>query len=112
MIRLSLISLTSVALVPRENDEVMSVAAQTRGLGIRGTGKDFGARGWINFPMLLGGLNVSPGDLIVGDADGTVVIPRERAAALVQAAAEREAKELEVMEQLRNGARTLEVYGF
>lgn len=83
-----------------------------RGLCIRGTGKDYGARGWINHPVLFGDLTVHPGDLVVGDTDGVVVLPRERAAQVVQAATEREAKEAAIIERLRAGERTLEVYNF
>ena len=83
-----------------------------RGLCIRGTGKDFGARGWINHPTLFGDLVVNAGDLVVGDTDGVVVLPRERAAELVQAAVAREHKEAGIIEQLRAGERTLELYNF
>jgi 4-hydroxy-4-methyl-2-oxoglutarate aldolase len=83
-----------------------------RGLCIRGTGKDYGARGWINFPVLFGDLTVNPGDLIVGDSDGVVAIPRERAAQLVAAAEQREAKEASILDRIRAGERTLEVYNF
>ena len=83
-----------------------------RGLCIRGTGKDFGARGWINFPTLFDDLIVNAGDLIVGDTDGVVAIPRERASEVVAAAQEREAKEAAVLERIRAGERTLEVYKF
>ena len=119
--------------------EIMSCAAKTRGLGgleidgcvrdgailadfglpvfarglcIRGTGKDFGAHGWINFPTLFDDLTVNPGDLIVGDTDGVVAVPRERAAEVVVAAQEREAKEAAVLDRIRVGERTLEVYKF
>lgn len=83
-----------------------------RGLSIRGTGKDFGARGWINSPTLFDDLIVHAGDLIVGDTDGVVAIPRSRAPDVVRAAQAREVKEAAVIEKLRGGARTLEVYGF
>lgn len=83
-----------------------------RGLCIRGTGKDFGARGWVNHPTLFDDLAVHPGDLVVGDTDGVVVIPRERAAEVVEAAAQREAKEAAVLFRIRAGERTLEVYNF
>ena len=83
-----------------------------RGLSIRGTGKDHGARGWVNFPTLFDNLTVHPGDLIVGDSDGVVVIPRERAGEVVAAAAQRETKEAAVLERIRAGERTLEVYNF
>ena len=42
--------------------------------------------GRINWPVSLAGTTVNPGDLIVGDADGVVVLPRETAAQIVQAA--------------------------
>lgn len=83
-----------------------------RGLCIRGTGKDFGARGFINFPTLFGDLVVAPGDLVVGDADGVVVVPRARAEDVVAAAHAREQKEADVVERIRCGARTLEIYSF
>jgi len=42
--------------------------------------------GRINWPVSLAGTTVNPGDLIVGDADGVVVVPRETAAEIVRAA--------------------------
>lgn len=119
--------------------EIMSTAARVRGLGglvidgcvrdgavleecgfpvfakglcIRGTGKDYGARGWINYPTLFDDLVVNPGDLVVGDTDGVVVLPRESASSIVTAAIEREAKEKEILKRLHSGERTLEVYNF
>lgn len=83
-----------------------------RGLCIRGTGKDLHARGWINHPVRLGDITVQPGDLVRGDTDGVVVLPRDRAAALTQAAQERESKEASILERIAAGERTLEVYRF
>jgi 4-hydroxy-4-methyl-2-oxoglutarate aldolase len=83
-----------------------------RGLCIRGTGKDFGARGWINYPTLFDDLCVNAGDLVVGDTDGIVVIPRANAASVVEAAQQRELKEADIMRRIRDGERTLEVYKF
>jgi 4-hydroxy-4-methyl-2-oxoglutarate aldolase len=42
--------------------------------------------GRINHPISCGGISVNPGDLIVGDADGVVVVEREKAASLLDAA--------------------------
>lgn len=83
-----------------------------RGLCMRGTGKDYGARGWVNFPVLFGDLTVNAGDLIVGDTDGVVAIPRERAEQVVSAAEQRDAKEAAILDRIRAGERTLEVYNF
>ena len=49
--------------------------------------------GRINWPVSLAGTTVNPGDLIVGDADGVVVVPRETAAATAEAAGRRVANE-------------------
>jgi len=83
-----------------------------RGLCVRGTGKDYNARGWINHPTLFGDLTVHPGDLIVGDTDGVVAIPHERCPEVVIAAQQRQAKEAGILDRLRNGERTLELYNF
>ena len=45
-----------------------------------------GAAGRINWPVSVAGTVVNPGDLIVGDADGVVVVPRETAAEIVKGA--------------------------
>ncbi|MGZ5570384.1 MAG: RraA family protein [Usitatibacter sp.] len=39
--------------------------------------------GRINWPVSVGGISVHPGDLVVGDADGVVVVEREKAASLL-----------------------------
>ena len=83
-----------------------------RGLCIRGTGKDFAARGWLNHPLLLGDITVEPGDLIVGDTDGVVAIPRGRVEEVVQKSREREDKEAETMRQLTAGAKSIDLYGW
>ena len=47
----------------------------------------------INWPISCGGIAIQPGDLIVGDADGVVAIEREKAGALLDAAAKKVADE-------------------
>ena len=83
-----------------------------RGLCIRGTGKDFGATGWINHPVLIGDVVVEAGDLVVGDADGVVVIPQARAANVVSAGVQREQEEAAILKRLQAGESTMTVYGW
>jgi 4-hydroxy-4-methyl-2-oxoglutarate aldolase len=83
-----------------------------RGFAIRGTGKDFGGRGTVNQPIRVGEVTVNPGDLVVGDADGVVVIPKDKVEAVLAASKEREAKEATVMGRLRNGEKTLDIYSW
>ena len=51
--------------------------------------------GTVGLPIAIGGVIVSPGDLLVGDVDGVVVVPRAEVGAVaaeLQAIAEKEAK--------------------
>jgi len=81
------------------------------GVCIRGTGKDPGSAGSLGAPVRIGEVTVSRGDLVAGDADGVVVIPLADAAAVLTAAAEREAKEVELMRRLRGGETTIDLLG-
>ena len=81
------------------------------GTCIRGTGKDPHRAGAIGARLRLGDVLVSPGDLVVGDADGVVVVPRAAAGSAVTAGRAREDKEADVMAQLRAGGSTLDLYG-
>ena len=83
-----------------------------RGLCIRGTGKDFGATGWINYPVTMGDVVVHPGDLIVADFDGVVAIPQARAAEVIAAGEKREAEEAAILRRLQAGESTMTVYGW
>lgn len=49
--------------------------------------------GRINHPISAGGVSINPGDLIVGDADGVVVIEREKAPAMLALAEKKVADE-------------------
>ena len=40
--------------------------------------------GRVNYPISVGGITVNPGDLVLGDADGVVVIERERVAETIE----------------------------
>jgi 4-hydroxy-4-methyl-2-oxoglutarate aldolase len=82
-----------------------------RGLAMRGTGKDFGAIGWINRPVLIGDISVAPGDLVAGDGDGVVVLPREAAGTIIAAAIAREVKEADALRRIAAGERTVDIYG-
>lgn len=90
--------------------EAIGFPVFARGLCVRGTGKDFGAIGWLNRPVLMGDILVARGDLVVGDADGVVCIPRDRVDDVVAAAKTREAKEQAILKRLLAGETTLAVY--
>jgi len=68
--------------------------------------------GWINHPVVVGGVTVHPGDLILGDDDGIVVVPQSKLAQVLEKARAREANEAAVMRRLEQGELTLDILGF
>lgn len=116
--------------------EILSVAASVRGLGgvvvdggtrdrtqtallgfpifgrepcIRGTGKDPDGGGF--GPVTIGDVTVERGDLVVGDADGVVVVEAARTEEVLSAADRRERDESRIMQRLRAGETTLDIFG-
>lgn len=59
--------------------------------------------GSINLPISCGGIAVRPGDIILGDADGVVVIPQEHAAEILAKAQAGLAKEQQLRERITQG---------
>jgi len=84
-----------------------------RGLCIRGTGKDFAALGWLNAPTVFDDVTVHAGDLIVGDGDGVVCIPRAQISKAIEGGVKRAAREAAECAQLAaNSTTTLALYGW
>ena len=75
------------------------------------TTKGLAMEGEINTPIQIGGVPVNPGDLVVADSDGIVVISPETAARIVDTAEEREKRGLWFQEQLMKGVKISELSG-
>jgi 4-hydroxy-4-methyl-2-oxoglutarate aldolase len=71
------------------------------GISVRGTVKDH--KGWIGIPVCVGDVTVSPGDFVVGDSDGVVVVPAARVEEVAAAAVEQRRKEQDWDSRIRNG---------
>jgi 4-hydroxy-4-methyl-2-oxoglutarate aldolase len=67
--------------------------------------------GWVNIPVSCGGTDVAPGDVVVADDDGVVVVPRDRAGEVLDAARDRVAKEVATRQRLQSGELGLDFYG-
>ena len=81
----------------------------SKAVSAQGTSKTIA--GSVNVPIVCAGAAVSPGDVIVGDADGVVVVPRDSAKAVVAAVDQRLAKEERTRERLKAGELGLDIYG-
>ena len=67
--------------------------------------------GSVNVPVVVAGAQVNPGDVIVADVDGVVVVPRELAAQVAKLGEDRLAKEEKSRQKLRAGELGLDFYG-
>lgn len=80
-----------------------------QGVSIRGTSKAYA--GALNVPLVCAGALVRPGDYVVGDVDGVVIVPAEEAPQVVGRAQERDQAEARMMERLRAGELTVDLLG-
>jgi regulator of RNase E activity RraA len=77
----------------RDIEEIRELGFPVYSVGTNPNGPTKFVPGRINWPISCGGAAVSPGDLIVGDADGVVVIEREKAESLLELAGKKVAGE-------------------
>lgn len=93
----------------RDKNELieMGFPVFARGISPNGTLKEnWGA---INSPVLCGGKRVYPGDIVIGDGDGVVIIAAERAQEILEKSIEKKKQEDELRENLTKGALTLDL---
>ncbi|MBQ0880761.1 MULTISPECIES: 4-carboxy-4-hydroxy-2-oxoadipate aldolase/oxaloacetate decarboxylase [Streptomyces] len=87
----------------------MGFPAWSAAVSPQGTVKATG--GSVNVPIVIGGQMIHPGDVIVADDDGVVVVPRERARDTVEASEAREQKEAAARAAFLEGQLGLDRYG-
>jgi 4-hydroxy-4-methyl-2-oxoglutarate aldolase len=92
----------------RDSEEIvrMGFPIFCRGFCILGTGKT--GPGTVNHPILFGGCVVNPGDLIVGDADGMVVVARSECETVLKKSIDRVEMEKRKSGQLAAGISSVE----
>jgi RraA family protein len=85
----------------RDTDELRELGFPVFAVGANPNGPTKFIPGRINWPVSAGGVTISPGDLVVGDADGVVVVEREKAASLLPLAAKKVADETKRLDDIK-----------
>lgn len=95
----------------RDLDEMIEIGLPVFATGacVMGTLKDH--PGWHQVPVSVSGVIVRPGDFVVGDADGVVVVPREQARQVLVNCRQQRAKEEERDARIRAGESISDVLG-
>ena len=96
----------------RDADEIEELGFPVfcRGLAIKGTGKD--PEGTLNEAITIGTVTINPGDIVIGDRDGVMIVPKDRIDEAIEKAEAREQKEARVRARLNNGETSLQIYGW
>ncbi|HZP29394.1 MAG TPA: dimethylmenaquinone methyltransferase [Acidimicrobiia bacterium] len=79
------------------------------GVALRGATKTL--PGAVGVPVVVGEVEVNPGDWVVGDRDGVVIVPGGALDDVIGAGRARATREARYFEQLRAGSTTLELLG-
>lgn len=83
--------------------EKLDMPVYARGVMPKGPFKD--GPGEINVPISCGGVVVNPGDIVIGDADGVVIVPPKQAKEIAAKAWKKHETEAASLEQIANGRR-------
>jgi len=95
----------------RDTDELarMGLPIWSRYVRIKGALKD--TAGALDVPVTVGGALINPGDVLVLDADGVAVVPRERVEEVLAASLAREQKEVIKRAKLESGLNSYDIDG-
>jgi len=95
----------------RDTAELQEIGFPIWSKAISAQGTVKASAGSVNIPVVCGGACVQPGDVIVADSDGVVVVQREEAAEVASLGLERAAREEKTRERLCRGELGLDFYG-
>lgn len=88
----------------RDVDSIRALDLPVYAAGVTHRGPYKDGPGEINVPVALDGMVIEPGDLVLGDADGVLAVPRLAAAEILTLAEAKQAAEAREMAAIRDGA--------
>lgn len=97
--------------VVRDSEAIRDRGFSLFARGVSAAGPHKGWQGAIGQPIQCGGVVVAAGDLIVGDADGVVVIPAELMEATLESAISAHRREGEWIDRIASGENSVAVLG-
>ncbi len=93
----------------RDTEAILALEFPVFARGVSITGPQKNASGSVNVPIDCGGVEIRPDDVIVGDRDGIVVVPRANLGDVLAAARRRETTERALRRGIRSGRSTVEL---
>ena len=78
---------------------------------VRAQGATKGEVGKLDVPVVVGGVEIRPGDLVVMDCDGALALPADRVDEMLPAALERAEREAAVRQRYRDGELSYDLQG-
>ncbi|MEM8547270.1 MAG: RraA family protein [Pseudomonadota bacterium] len=95
----------------RDSRDIAALDFQVFSLGFHPEATAKTEPGEIDIPVIVDGIPVHPGDIVVGDDDGVVVIPLAIAAEVLVAVDAVARREVAIRERIQAGETTLEIFG-
>lgn len=95
----------------RDTEELRSLGLPIWARWVRVRGATKTKVGTINEPVVMGGATIAPGDIVLLDADGAVVVAAQQAVRVLEAAQTRQAHETTLRSRLQAGALSYDLHG-
>jgi 4-hydroxy-4-methyl-2-oxoglutarate aldolase len=93
----------------RDLDDLEAFGLPVYAIGVTPNSPQRRGPGSVGLPIVCGGVAIASGDVLVGDRDGVVVVPRARISATLESLVQVKASEAATLERVRAGLKDLPV---